>query len=52
MKFVPIVWRNLMRRKIRTIFTVASIFIAFVLFALLMALLDLYSEEYGATSDE
>ena len=23
MKFLPLVWRNLMRRKVRTIFTVA-----------------------------
>lgn len=37
MKFLPIVWRNLMRRKIRTIFTLLSIFVAFVLFGYLMA---------------
>jgi putative ABC transport system permease protein len=38
MKFLPLVWRNLLRRKIRTIFTVLSIFVAFVLFGVLMAI--------------
>ena len=37
MKFLPIVWRNLMRRKVRTIFTLLSIFVAFLLFGYLMA---------------
>src|SRR5436190_4099696 len=37
MKFLHIVWKNLMRRKIRTIFTLLSIFVAFVLFGYLMA---------------
>jgi putative ABC transport system permease protein len=37
MKFLPLVWRNLMRRKVRTIFTVLSILIAFILFGGLMA---------------
>jgi len=38
MKFLPLVWRNLMRRKVRTIFTVLSIFVAFLLFGVLMAI--------------
>ena len=38
MKYLPLVWRNLMRRKIRTIFTILSILIAFVLFGVLMAI--------------
>ena len=38
MKFLPLVWRNLLRRKIRTIFTLLSIFVAFVLFGMLMAI--------------
>ena len=38
MKFLPLVLRNLTRRKIRTFLTVASIFMAFVLFGVLMAL--------------
>ncbi len=37
MKFLHIVWRNLLRRKIRTTFTLLSIFVAFVLFGYLMA---------------
>ncbi|MPZ18017.1 MAG: FtsX-like permease family protein [Luteitalea sp.] len=38
MKFLPLVWRNLMRRKVRTIFTALSILVAFVLFGALMAI--------------
>ena len=38
MKFLPLIWRNLTRRKIRTIFTTLSIFIAFLLFGVLMAI--------------
>jgi putative ABC transport system permease protein len=38
MKFVHLVWRNLLRRKIRTIFTLLSIFVAFLLFGILMAI--------------
>ncbi|MGE5243145.1 MAG: ABC transporter permease [Betaproteobacteria bacterium] len=38
MKFFPLVWRNLLRRKIRTTFTVLSIFVAFVLFGILMTI--------------
>ena len=38
MKFLPLVWKNLGRRKIRTIFTLGSILVAFVLFAYLSAL--------------
>ena len=37
MKYLHIVWKNLLRRKIRTIFTLLSIFVAFVLFGYLMA---------------
>src|SRR5687768_13109691 len=43
MKFLPLIWRNLTRRKIRTIFTTLSIFIAFVLFGVLMALKAAFS---------
>jgi putative ABC transport system permease protein len=38
MRFLPIVWRNLLRRKFRTVFTIGAIFFAFVLFGVLMAL--------------
>lgn len=43
MKYLPIVWRNLLRRKVRTIFTVLSVFVAFVLFGVLMAIRAAFS---------
>jgi putative ABC transport system permease protein len=43
MKYLPLIFRNLLRRKIRTIFTTASIFIAFLLFGVLMALKAAFS---------
>jgi putative ABC transport system permease protein len=38
MKYLPLVWRSLWRRKIRTIFTLLSIFVAFLLFGFLMTI--------------
>jgi putative ABC transport system permease protein len=38
MKFLPLVWKNIWRRKFRTIFTLLCIFIAFVLFGILMTI--------------
>lgn len=38
MRFVPLVWKNLWRRKVRTIFTLACIVIAFLLFGMLMTI--------------
>lgn len=38
MKFLPLVWRNLLRRKVRTVFTLLSVLVAFVLFGVLMAI--------------
>ncbi len=38
MKFLPLIWKSLMRRKVRTIFTLLSILIAFVLFGYLSAI--------------
>lgn len=38
MRFLPLVWRNLGRRRVRTIFTLLSVFVAFVLFGILMAI--------------
>ena len=38
MKFLPLVWRNIWRRKFRTTFTLLSIFIAFLLFGILMTI--------------
>ena len=37
MRFLPLVWKNLFRRKVRTLFTVLSIVVAFVLLAYLAA---------------
>jgi putative ABC transport system permease protein len=38
MKFLPLLWSNLWRKKIRTVFTLLSIFVAFLLFGLLMTI--------------
>jgi len=38
MKFLPLVWKNIWRRKFRTSFTLASLFIAFLLFGILMTI--------------
>lgn len=38
MKYLPLIWRNLLRRKVRTFFTVLSILVAFILFGLLMTI--------------
>ncbi len=38
MKFLPLIWHNLMRKKIRTILTLMSILVAFVLFGFLSAI--------------
>jgi putative ABC transport system permease protein len=43
MKFLPLVWRNLMRRKIRTGITVLTIMVAFILFGALMAIRAAFS---------
>jgi putative ABC transport system permease protein len=42
-KFLPLVWKNLWRRKVRTVFTLACIFIAFLLFGLLMTIRAAFS---------
>lgn len=43
MKFLPLVWRNLMRRKVRTIVTSLAILVAFVLFGALMSIRAAFS---------
>ena len=43
MKFFPLVWKNIWRRKFRTTFTLLSIFIAFVLFGVLMTIRTAFS---------
>jgi putative ABC transport system permease protein len=42
-KYLPLIWRNLLRRKIRTIFTLGSVFIAFVLYSFLMVVQTAFS---------
>ena len=37
MKYLPLIWRNLWRRKFNTLFTTGAIFFSFVLFGALMA---------------
>ncbi len=43
MKYLPLLWKSVWRRKIRTIFTLACIFIAFLLFGLLMTIRAAFS---------
>jgi putative ABC transport system permease protein len=43
MRYLPLIWRNLLRRKVRTIFTLASVFIAFVLYSFLMVVQNAFS---------
>jgi len=43
MKYLPLVWKNLWRRKIRTVFTLACVFIAFLLFGMLMTIRAAFS---------
>ena len=43
MKFLPLVWKNIWRRKFRTTFTLLSIFIAFLLFGFLMTIRDAFA---------
>ncbi len=48
MKYFGLVWRNVWRKKIRTSLTILSVFVAFLLFALLSALG--YAFKYGEES--
>jgi putative ABC transport system permease protein len=43
MKFMPLLWSSLWRKKIRTIFTLLSVFVAFLLFGLLMTIRGAFS---------
>jgi putative ABC transport system permease protein len=43
MKFIPLIWKNLWRRKVRTTFTLACVFVAFLLFGLLMTIRAAFS---------
>jgi len=43
MKYLPLLWSNVWRRRIRTTFTLLSIFIAFLLFGIVMAVRSAFS---------
>jgi len=43
MKFLPLIWKNVWRRKFRTTFTLLSIFVAFLLFGILMTIRNSFS---------
>ncbi len=43
MKFLPLLWSGVWRKKIRTIFTLLSVFVAFLLFGLLMTIRGAFS---------
>ena len=43
MKYLPLIWKSLWRRKVRTTFTLLSIFIAFLLFGILMTIRAAFS---------
>jgi putative ABC transport system permease protein len=47
MKFLPLIWKNVWRRKFRTTFTLLSIFIAFLLFGVLMTIRGAFSYGVG-----
>jgi len=42
-KYLPLIWKSLWRRKVRTTFTLLSIFIAFLLFGVLMTIRAAFS---------
>lgn len=43
MRFLPLIWKNVWRRKFRTTFTLLSVFIAFLLFGILMTIRAAFS---------
>ena len=43
MKYLPLLWSSLWRKKVRTIFTPLSVFVAFMLFGLLMTIRGAFS---------
>jgi putative ABC transport system permease protein len=42
-KYLPFIWKNVWRRKFRTIFTLLSLFVAFMLFGVLMTIRTAFS---------
>ena len=51
MKLLPLVWKNIWRRKIRTIFTLLSVFVAFVLYGILRYLHLVFVRGEGGEPD-
>jgi putative ABC transport system permease protein len=49
MRFLPLVWKNLGRRKVRTLFTALSILVAFLLFGVLAAIRIAFSAGVDVT---
>ncbi|MDH4063585.1 MAG: FtsX-like permease family protein [Acidobacteriota bacterium] len=43
MKFLPLLWSSLWRKKFRTVFTLLSVFVAFLLFGMLMTIRTAFS---------
>src|SRR5215475_10127290 len=43
MRFLPLIWMNVWRRKIRTTFTLLSVFVAFLLFGIVMTIRAAFS---------
>ena len=52
MKYLHLIWRNLLRRKARTLFTVLSVLVAFVLFAYLAAIQLAFSLGIDVTGED
>jgi putative ABC transport system permease protein len=51
-KFLPLVWRSLLRRRLRTLFTLLSIVVAFTLFGVLMAIRTAFGAGITVTGAE
>jgi putative ABC transport system permease protein len=52
MKYLHLVWKSLMRKKVRTIFTLLSIIVAFTLYGMLTSLADVFTGEYRFSDDD
>jgi len=51
MKYLYLVWKSLWRKKVRTILTILSIFVAFFLFGILSALQQAFSGDVGVAGE-
>ena len=52
MKFVYLIWRNLLRKKLRTLLTLLSITVAFIIFGLLSALQHAFQADLELTGND